>query len=167
MEYLRKNLETVDEIKQEFPLPVLGEIPRLPRNKESWTFVDQDPISTYAEAFRKLRTNIELSTKKNPLNTILVSSASEGDGKTSTAINLAIAYSYLGKKVVLIDADIRRHRLSQALELNHEPGLTELLSGEMTLEDVIQHWQTYLAEQPQESYLPFPVENSLKIRWSC
>ena len=141
LEFLNKSVESISDIKSELSLPILGEIPQLPNDKISWTYVDKDPISAYAEAFRRLRTNIEVSTREHPVQTILVSSAAEGDGKSTIAVNLAIAYSYLGKKVVILDADFRRHRINQVLELKNEPGLNELLSEELELADVIQHWK--------------------------
>jgi capsular exopolysaccharide synthesis family protein len=122
-------------------VPLLGEIPTLSKNESSWTFVDKDPLSIYAEAFRKLRTNIQISTKDHPIKAILVSSAAEGDGKSTVASNLAVTYSYLDKKVLLVDADFRRHRIHEVLGLTKEPGLTELLAGELELSNVIKHWK--------------------------
>lgn len=141
LEYLNNSLDTVSDIQRELPVPLLGEVPRLPRSVDSWTHVDKDPISIYAEAFRKLRTNIEISTKDRPVSTILVSSAAEGDGKSTVVANLAITYSYLGKKVVIVDADFRRHRIHEVFGLQKEPGLTEILSETKDISDAIQHWK--------------------------
>jgi len=85
--------------------------------------------SRYAEAFRTLRTNVHFSFMEQDFKTLLVTSAGEGEGKTSTAANLAYTMAQAGKSVLLIDADMRKPRLSRALISTSTTGLTGLLSG--------------------------------------
>ena len=84
--------------------------------------------SRYAEAFRTLRTNVHFSFMEQDFKTLLVTSAGEGEGKTSTAANLAYTMAQAGKTVLLIDADMRKPRLSRALISTSTTGLTGLLS---------------------------------------
>ena len=84
--------------------------------------------SRYAEAFRTLRTNVHFSFMEQDFQTLLVTSAGEGEGKTSAAANLAYTMAQVGKSVLLIDADMRKPRLSRALISTSTTGLTGLLS---------------------------------------
>jgi len=85
--------------------------------------------SRYAEAFRTLRTNVHFSFMEKDFQTLLITSAGEGEGKTSTVVNLAYTMAQAGQSVLLIDADMRKSLLSQALISNDTAGLTGLLSG--------------------------------------
>ena len=84
--------------------------------------------SRYAEAYRTLRTNIHFSFMEKDFQTLLVTSAGEGEGKTSTVANLAYTMAQAGKSVLMIDADMRKPLLSRLISSNESPGLTGLLS---------------------------------------
>jgi len=95
-----------------------------------------DRHSVAAEAYRLLRTNLIFSDADQPPRTITVTSASPGEGKTVTAANLAIAFAQQGIGALLIDADLRRGRLHDLLHVAQGPGLTQVLQGRSTLEEV-------------------------------
>jgi hypothetical protein len=83
--------------------------------------------SSGAEAYRTLRTNLIFSQAVQTLKTIVVTSASPGEGKTTTAANLAVTFAQQGMQVLLVDCDLRRARLHKIFGVPREPGLTELM----------------------------------------
>ncbi len=98
-----------------------------------------NPRSVISEAYRRLRTNIQFSRLDRSVQTILVTSPGPGEGKSTTSSNLAITLAQTGKKVLLIDADMRRPSIHRTFRVEKEPGLTNLLFGKATEEDTIQH----------------------------
>jgi len=96
------------------------------------------PESYVAEQFRALRGRIDAIASQRPIKTISITSAFPGEGKTTCAINLAIVTSMsLGRRVLLIDCDLRRPKIHPALGLKPETGLAEVLSGASSLDDAI------------------------------
>lgn len=97
------------------------------------------PDSFVAEQFRALRGRIDaMERPDHPLRTIAITSALPGEGKTTASINLALVTALsLGRRVLLIDCDLRRPRVHTALGLRPEAGLAEVLSGEVKLEDAV------------------------------
>lgn len=93
-------------------------------------YVSSNPRSPVAEAFRALRTNLEFSGREKPIKSILVTSGGSGDGKTTIASNLAVILSQSGKKVILVDADLRRPRIHQYTGISNETGLSDLISAD-------------------------------------
>ena len=89
----------------------------------------EDPRSPIAEAYRSLRTSISYITVDKPLKTILVTSPGPGEGKTTTITNLAITFANIGKRTLLVDADLRRPVLHKVFNLNIEQGVTHYLTG--------------------------------------
>jgi capsular exopolysaccharide synthesis family protein len=102
--------------------------------------VHEDPQSPRSEAFRQLRTNLQFVDVDNPRKVIVVTSAMPGEGKTTTTVNLAIALASAGARVLLIEADLRRPKVSTLLGLERTVGLTSVLSGRVVAEQVIQPW---------------------------
>jgi capsular exopolysaccharide synthesis family protein len=102
---------------------------------EKELIIDKDPKSPIAEVFRTLRTNIQFMTANNSLKTLLVTSSVPGEGKSWVSANLAIAFAGEGKKVVLIDADMRKGRLHTIFDIDNKPGLSNYLSGVSDLEE--------------------------------
>ena len=88
-----------------------------------------DPKSPISEVFRTLRTNIQFMNTKGKLKTILVTSTFPGEGKSWVASNLAVTFAQAGKKVVLIDADMRKGRQYNIFGISPIPGLSNYLSG--------------------------------------
>lgn len=129
-----KDLESLGEAN------ILGGIVFDPAFVTSPLIVHEHPKSRRAEAFRQLRTNIEFVEAAQEKNSIVVTSAVPGDGKTTTICNLAIALAQSGKKVLLIDCDLRKPKVSRYMGIEGSIGLTTHLIGKAPLQDVIQTW---------------------------
>lgn len=98
------------------------------------------PQSPRAEAFRQLRTNLQFANVSGRARTVLITSSLPGEGKSTTATNLAIALAQGGQTVLLIDADLRRPMISEYLGLDRNAGLTTALVGEAEVDDLLQPW---------------------------
>jgi capsular exopolysaccharide synthesis family protein len=96
------------------------------------------PFSAVAESYRQMRTNLQFAKFGTPVRTILVTSPAPGEGKSTTVSNLAVAFAQTGKRVLLIDADLRRPTLSLKFKLQAQPGLTECVSGTVPFARVCQ-----------------------------
>src|SRR5579864_2517062 len=91
-----------------------------------------DPHSPSAEAYRSLAANLQFAYADRQLQTIGITSAAEGEGKSTTVANLAVALAQSGRRVIVIDADLRRPGLHTLFGVSREEGLTEVLRGEDT-----------------------------------
>lgn len=97
-----------------------------------------DPGAAASEAFRVLRTNLQFMGLDKPLKSILVTSATPGEGKTTTAVNLAVAFAQTGARVCLVDADLRRPMVAKSLGLSNWSGLTTALVNQKGLSAYVQ-----------------------------
>ena len=104
--------------------------------------VQTHPHSLRAEAFRRLRTNLQFVDVAGRPQTIVVTSSLPGEGKSTTSINLAIALADSGARVILVDADLRRPSVAEYMGLEGSVGLTTVLIGRASIEDVVQPWGT-------------------------
>jgi succinoglycan biosynthesis transport protein ExoP len=109
---------------------------RLEQHDDRDLIVHLEPRSTAAECCRTIRTNITFQSADRPLRTIAVTSAMPKDGKTTVSISLATTLAQSGKRVLLIDTDLRKPRLHRTFKLAKGPGITTVLAGEATLEEV-------------------------------
>ncbi len=92
-----------------------------------------EPRSAISEAYRTLRTNLDFASLDQALKTLVITSASVGEGKSTTLANLAVVSAQTGRKVILVDADLRRPTLHQILGANNEAGLTSMVMDEARL----------------------------------
>ncbi len=122
-------------------LTVLTAVPEVKPTAESGgrsrTIGSSDAPSGFAESFRLLRNNIAFSVPDTQLKIIAVTSAGKGDGKSTTSVNLAIAMAMDGNRVLLIDADLRRPALHKYLSLSREVGFTNVVRGNVSLENAV------------------------------
>lgn len=140
LEYLDDTLKFPDDVERLFSAPIIGHVFEQGDGKNKVIPLNNadelgQPI---AEAFRGLRTNIEISQASRPLKTILVTSADIGDGKTSVAANLALSLSQREKDVVLLDVDLRRPSIHEFFEMKNDRGLVDLISDNATMTDVLE-----------------------------
>lgn len=96
-----------------------------------------DPSAAASEAFRVLRTNIQFLGLDQPLKTILVTSASPAEGKTTTIANLAVAFAQSGMRVCIVDADLRRPMVAKTFDIDNWSGLTTALLGQKSVESTV------------------------------
>jgi capsular exopolysaccharide synthesis family protein len=152
-EYLDTNIKDAREVESLLRVPILGLVPSWTalngrrRREVSGAKASDKPFalvahtemaSISAEAFRGLRTNLLYSTPEHPPKTIMATSLSPEDGKTSLVTNLAITLAQLGSgPVLLIDADMRRPDLHEVLEIEQAPGLSTYLTGQVDLDAAI------------------------------
>jgi polysaccharide biosynthesis transport protein len=98
--------------------------------------------SGHAESFRTLRTNLLFHESGGaPLRTVVVSSAVPGEGKTTTASNLAVAYAQQGLRVLLVDCDLRKPRVNELFRIERKPGITELVLGQASLRETVRTFE--------------------------
>ncbi len=112
---------------------------------------EHDPKSPISEIFRTLRTNIQFMNTKGKLKTILVTSTLPGEGKSWVSSNLAVTFAQAGKKVVLIDADMRKGRQYTIFGVSPRPGLSNYLSGMLDGEEINEDLSNYIQETEVEN----------------
>jgi tyrosine-protein kinase Etk/Wzc len=132
------SVRTPDQLEK-LGIPVIGVIPRnVSARKDGVSIVLLDkPISPDSEAFRDLRTSLDFVKIGEGVRKVLVTSCGPQEGKSTTAANLAVAESRTGRKVLLVDCDLRRPMLHRVFGLSKEPGFTELVAGRTTTADAI------------------------------
>jgi succinoglycan biosynthesis transport protein ExoP len=126
----------VDEIAERLALPLLATLPRRPL-RTSQRALARRADSAEAETFRLLRRRVELALLDEQTHVVMVTSALPSEGRSVTAANLALAFAWAGRHVVLVDADLRTPVLDQLLHTRSEPGLTDVALGCATLEEAL------------------------------
>ncbi|RUS45257.1 CpsD/CapB family tyrosine-protein kinase [Cohnella sp. AR92] len=111
----------------------------MPRsNNRVYIALHSNPTSALAEAYRNLRINIEFNAGRKEMKTIALLSANPGEGKSTTALNLAAAYAQIGTRTLLIDADMRKPSIHTAFGISNNQGLTHILAMDREFSEVIQ-----------------------------
>ena len=135
LEAMDKSLKTLDEAKRLLGYPLLGTIPRVDeKDKDRQELpVLNNPYSPASTAFEILQTNLGFTMSDKALKVIVVSSSMPGEGKSFVSANLAVAMAQLGRRVLLIDADMRRPRQQEIWNVPNMIGLSNVLVGQAAL----------------------------------
>jgi capsular exopolysaccharide synthesis family protein len=159
LDYLDNSLKTPEDIEEQVGLPSLGLIPslqsarggygRLRKGGRSEALAAQGVelaaltagSSLIAEAYRGVRTALLLSTPGNPPKIIMVTSSKAGEGKTTTTCNIALSLAQTGKRVLVVDCDMRWPRIHKIFNTQGSSGLSEYLTGQVNLVDVVEESQ--------------------------
>jgi len=128
-DYLDKRIKNTEVAERELHLPVIGTIARIKgaRQPADNLVTLRQPISPASEAFRVLRTNLRFSGVENPGGLLLITSASSAEGRTTTVANLGVTLAQAGKRVIIVDSDLRQPALHKLFGLSNAVGLGNLL----------------------------------------
>lgn len=158
-EILDTSIRSASALERATGVAVIGVIPYDDSAKASPLIVDGHVKSIRAEAFRQLRTNLEFVDVDSPAKIVVITSSVAEEGKSSTATNLAVIFAEAGKKVLLIEGDLRRPRVADYLGIEGAVGLTNVLAGQVDVDDVLQPWgRGGLTVLPSGSIPPNPSE---------
>jgi succinoglycan biosynthesis transport protein ExoP len=140
-EALDRRVRSEDEVGAVLGVPILGRIPAPPRklNNGNGLVMLAEPMSIRAETFRKLRTSLEFVNRDRRARTIMFTSGVQGEGKSTTVANLAVAFARAGRNVALVDLDIRRPSLHSFLGVRNDRGIADVVSKRVALDHAIQH----------------------------
>jgi len=141
-DWMDQKLHSAEEISAILGVPVLGVVPSMSKRQSvaaRGQKVHRDSHSSWAEAYRTIRTAVFFGAPKGEAKTILITSPAAADGKTTLVSNLAIAMAQAGQKTLILDADFRKPMQHEIFEVNHQDkGLSTVLAGTTTLEEAIQ-----------------------------
>lgn len=133
-------IRSLGVLKSSTDLPVLGIAERTPASADDRPIALRSPHSSATERYRQLRAALRFTSVTHELRTIVVSSSVPSEGKTSTALNLALTMAEGTERILLIDADLRRPRIAQYLGLEPTLGLTTVVVGGVPLSDAVQRF---------------------------
>ncbi|MFQ6131788.1 MAG: GumC family protein [Armatimonadota bacterium] len=136
-EYLDDTISDPEEAKRTLDLPLMGVVP-LVREEGERILTEASRRSALAEAYRLIRSNVGFAAVDKPIKTLLITSPSQMEGKSTTAANLAVIMAQQETRVILVDTDLRRPSLHGMLGADQERGLTNALVGEASVADVVQ-----------------------------
>jgi succinoglycan biosynthesis transport protein ExoP len=135
VEYMDDSIKTSEDVENVLALPFLGYVPATAK-EEGPIYMFSGPRASIAESYRTIRTSIMLaSMEENPVQVILVTSAAPNEGKTTTAANLAVAMAQMGERVLLIDADMRRHSIHKVFAIDNLIGLSDMVVDHGNMEE--------------------------------
>ena len=152
LERFDNGLRSARQVEQTLGLHALGLVPkldRLRRGQRPHQYLLAKPLSAYSESLRAIYTSLQLSNIDDPPRVVLVTSSLPQEGKTTLAVSLCTFAALSGRKVMLIDGDLRHPNVHRELGGGHENGLIEYLAGERNLDEV-----TLVNEETGISYLP-------------
>lgn len=135
----RDRLRGRSDLEANTGVPVFAAIPKTAAHRQpsAGLVTEMQPHGAASEAYRTLRTGLLMSATRRPLTTVVITSPNDGEGKSTTTANLGVALSEAGKRVVLLSADLRRPQLHALFDAEPEPGLTDVLAGEMSAADAL------------------------------
>lgn len=172
VEQLDKGFRSGEQIEKATGVSVLGLVPLLSGVSKLVTspeiYILNRPTSAFGESIRSLHTSLHVSNADNPPKKILITSAVPKEGKTAITLSLGRFLAKAGHKVIMVDADFRRPGLAKKIGLKTEPGLVDLLSGDTSLEDVLQKDRAsgayvMAAGKPSQSPPDLLASNRLKL----
>ena len=141
LEFIDDSIKFPDEVERVLGLPLMGIIPKVARkrgeNRSVALDVHSDPRSALAEAYRSVRTALQFSTPEGAPKRLVVTSTTRNEGKSTTALSLAINFAQMGQRVLLIDGDMRNPSIHKLLDMPNENGLSNLLSSDSRGEKMI------------------------------
>ena len=129
-------IKSKEDIEKHTLLPIYGTIP-YQKHKKGTIYVNKMAKSPFTEAFRTLRTNIQLNSKQNKGTVILITSTVASEGKSTTSANLATILEMAKYKTILINLDLRKPSLHKFFDIQNDRGISNFLNGECSLEDII------------------------------
>ncbi|MEY3481476.1 MAG: hypothetical protein RIQ71_2251 [Verrucomicrobiota bacterium] len=133
LEYLDTSVKTMEDVESFLQVPVLAVVPQ-----NIHLLVQTPDASADAEAYRILRTNLEFNRKSSDANTVTFVSGGAGEGKSTTLTNLAFTFAQGGYNTLIVDADLRRPSQHRMFGVENDRGLTDFLTSDLDLEDVVQ-----------------------------
>jgi succinoglycan biosynthesis transport protein ExoP len=137
LEFLDNTVHGPDEVARLTGSETIGFLSDIGKDDFKGIYVAKNPRSALAEAYRSLRTNLDFLGINKPLKSILVTSSGIGEGKTTVSANLATVLAQGGKKVAIIDADMRRPRLHKLFDFENTRGLSDIFLGKADIQDAI------------------------------
>lgn len=141
LEALDESLATPEDVESKLGVPVLGAVPRLEKGETPASAL-ADLRSGFSEAYYSLRTALEFSTPHGAPRSLLVTSARPAEGKSTTAYSLAQSFARTGRRVLLVDGDLRNPSMHRAVGVDNDTGMSNLLSGSADLSSVIHKTRT-------------------------
>lgn len=130
LELLDDTVSKKGDLEKVLPIPILGQVPLVKDENNK-------PTSSFIEAYRGIRTRLEYSSVDKKLKTLMITSAEPAAGKSSISLNLASVLSQGGKKVIIVDCDLRKPSIHMKLKLTNNKGLTDYLIGKIKLNEAI------------------------------
>ncbi len=157
-EALDTRVRSAEDIETRLGMPLLARLSEPPRRlqRKNALVMIADPTDHQAESFRMLRTNIEFVNLERGTRTVMVTSALDREGKSTTIANLAVAYARTGRRIVLVDLDLRRPALGRFFGFAGGEGLTNVALGELSLDSAIK----YVAVEPETPLSPGRLSGS-------
>lgn len=149
-------VRNADDLARVSDAPLLGTVERRPGRGASNLVMRTDPHGPQAEAYRRIRANLEFADVDRRVRALVVTSALAGEGKSTTSINLALALAERSSRVLLIDADLRRPSIGRHCQIEDAVGLTTVLLGEVTVADAVQRWAGAIDILPSGAIPPNP-----------